>query len=374
MINLLKEEPLSERELIQRLNIKVGEVRTMKYDLMDQGIIRETLYARTRKYEYRFDAPQLDTEKFRLQREAKLRDLDAMIGYVYTEEPRMQYLCRFLDSDEQTSYSNCDNTSLPKLHVEPKPEVVEKLRMYLASDFPELQMAEKVNKRKNINGNMYSLSVRCPKPDEMEIYRGNNLAGRYIDKVKGSDFTIEERTILAEAIKKLKQEGSHITDGVAGAFYGVSAIGNAIHHCKYEQGGDFPDFLIEQTVRAFKKTFGEYHFDLILFVPPTVSGSLVEHFAEKFAQKVNVPLSKGLYKTRATQEQKMFQNNYGKHDNVEGAFEINEEEEVKNKNIILLDDIYDSGATLKEIARMLTAHGARYISPVVIAKTVGGQL
>lgn len=40
--------------------------------------------------------------------------------------------------------------------------------------------------------------------------------------------------------------------------------------------------------------------------------------------------------------------------------------------IVLIDDICDSGQTLKEIGQMLTKKGARYIVPVVIAKTVGG--
>ena len=44
------------------------------------------------------------------------------------------------------------------------------------------------------------------------------------------------------------------------------------------------------------------------------------------------------------------------------------------KNIILLDDIYDSGATLKEVGKLLTQKGAKCIVPIVIAKTVGGTL
>ena len=48
--------------------------------------------------------------------------------------------------------------------------------------------------------------------------------------------------------------------------------------------------------------------DLVLFVPPTVSGTLVERFAEKFASVIRVPLSKCLTKTRETQAQKIFHN------------------------------------------------------------------
>ena len=39
-----------------------------------------------------------------------------------------------------------------------------------------------------------------------------------------------------------------------------------------------------------------------------------------------------------------------------------------------MDDIFDSGATIKEIGKMLTHYGAEMIAPITIAKTVGGDL
>ena len=44
------------------------------------------------------------------------------------------------------------------------------------------------------------------------------------------------------------------------------------------------------------------------------------------------------------------------------------------KNILLMDDIFDSGATIKEIGRYLTGLGAEKIAPLVIARTVGGDI
>ena len=69
----------------------------------------------------------------------------------------------------------------------------------------------------------------------------------------------------------------------------------------------------------------------------------------------------------------MFQNTYSKQENVVGAFDI-DTDVVKGKTILLLDDIYDSGATLKEVGKLLTQKGAEYIVPIVIAKTIGGTL
>ena len=81
-----------------------------------------------------------------------------------------------------------------------------------------------------------------------------------------------------------------------------------------------------------------------------------------------------MIKTRQTEPQKIFQQRYGKEENVKDAFTYEPKEQVSGKSILLVDDIYDSGATIKEIGKMLTKLGAAEIAPLVIAKTVGGDI
>jgi ATP-dependent DNA helicase RecQ len=88
---------------------------------------------------------------------------------------------------------------------------------------------------------------------------------------------------------------------------------------------------------------------------------------------LKVPVSHDLQKFRVTESQKVFQNSWLKKDNVNGAFSYSEPDEIKGKSILLIDDIFDSGATLKEIGKLLTKFGAGKIIPIVIAKTVGGD-
>jgi ATP-dependent DNA helicase RecQ len=191
----------------------------------------------------------------------------------------------------------------------------------------------------------------------------------YHNKINAADYTREE----IEIIKGHLGKASRLVNGYAASYYGVSNIGSALHRSKYENEGDFPDFLLKKTLSVFGKKFGGIHFDLVMYLPPTKSGDLVKNFATKFAHVIKVPISHDLIKVRVTQEQKMFQNSYSKQENVAGAFDV-DEEIVKMKNIILLDDIYDSGATLKEVGKLLTQKGAKCIVPIVIAKTVGGTL
>ena len=63
-----------------------------------------------------------------------------------------------------------------------------------------------------------------------------------------------------------------------------------------------------------------------------------------------------------------------KSDNVAGAFDFVQANEISGKSVLVIDDIFDSGATIKEIGKLLTQLGAIKVAPLVIAKTVGGDL
>jgi ATP-dependent DNA helicase RecQ len=161
---------------------------------------------------------------------------------------------------------------------------------------------------------------------------------------------------------------------VAASYYGVSNIGAMIHKCKYENGGDFPDHLLKLTLKAFRKKLGDIEFDMLLYVPPTISGELVKNFANKLSTALKIPISNNLFKFRETKPQKNFRNWLLKKENVSSAFIYSPENEISGKNILLIDDIFDSGATVKEIGRYLTSLGANIIAPLVIAKTIGADI
>ena len=371
VISLLQEEPLSEREVLKKANLKTNQLRVIKADLIDQGIIKEVLYGKIKKYEYQYNAPALNTESFEALREAKLKDLHAMEEYIYTDMPRMKYLCSFLDSDETVEYSNCDNTNLERITVSVTPEWMTKLEDFRETYFPCLELSSWTIRKGGFR-------LRYIAPDKVQVEKTvKNDMGEVIERpiieysnnINLLEYNQEEREIIEEHLGK----ASRLVDGYAASYYGVSNVGAAIHRSKYENGGDFPDFLLKKTLSVFGKKFRGIHFDLVLYLPPTNSGDLVKNFATKFARVIGVPISHELIKVRITQEQKMFQNAYSKHENVCGAFDI-DEDIVKDKYIVLLDDIYDSGATLKEVGKLLTQKGAKCIVPIVIAKTVGGTL
>ncbi len=311
VIDTIKSDLLGEREIIKRTNLKQTQFRVIKADLLEQNIIREAVYERKKVYEFVPGSEPLSVKSFEELREAKLKDLDKMVEYVETTDSRMKFLCDYLGDTSEHGFTNCDNTGCKKMRVIVPEEWTDKLRDFRENFFPEIE--------------------------------------------------VEKR-------------GTNLINGVAASYYGVSNVGDAIHRSKYENGGDFPDFLLRLTLKAFREKLGQEPFDLIIFVPPTKSGDLVRNFAKKLSDVLKIPISYKLEKTRATQEQKVFENNYLKRENVSEAFSYSSPEEIVGKKILLFDDISDSGATIQEIGKYLTGLGAEIIAPLVIAKTVGGDL
>jgi len=56
--------------------------------------------------------------------------------------------------------------------------------------------------------------------------------------------------------------------------------------------------------------------------------------------------------------------------NVKGAFSLLHPQEVKNRGILLIDDVFTTGATMNECARMLKLAGARSVVAFTLARAM----
>ena len=311
VINTLKEEALGEWQIMRSTNLNQTQIRVILADLIDQKIITEAMYGRSKKYEYVYNAPKLNPKSFEELKSFQMNELNEMITYCTSSTCRMDYLCRYLGDKTSGLCGLCDNCNNENIQFQPSSNCQKKIEDFRNIFFPQL---------------------------------------------------------------KVETKKSNIVNGVAASYYGVTNIGSTIHRCKYEKGGDFPSHLLKQTLRAFRSKFGSEKFDILLYVPSTVSGDLVKNFAVKIGKTLNIHVSHDLSKNRNTVAQKKFKNFLLKRDNVKDAFIYIDEDEIYDKKIILFDDIYDSGATIKEIGLYLTSLGAKEIAPLVIAKTVGGDI
>ncbi len=291
--------------------IRQVNMKRTKVNVIINDLLDQNIISRNpanKKYEYRYGAPELDSAKFEELRINKLADFQIMKDYIGSTSCRLSFLRSYLGDTPIKVCGNCD------------------------IDLKNLQSAV-----------CTSEGLKC----------------------------IEEFRETYFPVLKVATRSNIMMNGVAASYYGVSIVGAAIHRSKYDGGGDFPDFLLRLTLKAFHKYFGKQEFDLVLFVPPTESGDLVKNFAEIVAKVLNLPFSEGLIKTRTTRPQKEFESALGKKDNLEDAFNCTED--VTDKRVLLVDDIFDSGQTIKTIGAMLKLKGAQLVAPLTIAKTVGGR-
>lgn len=311
VIDVVKSERLGLHGIVKATNLKQTQVIVILSDLIAQGIVIETLDGKNKKYEYKFSAPDVDTKNFEELRNAKLKEFDEMMNYVTSKNCRMKFLCDFLGDNTQKDCGVCDNCRKRNIQVEITKDWKDTIVDFRETYFPVLEVEHK---------------------------------------------------------------NTNLVNGVAASYYGISNVGQSLHRSKYENGGDFPDWLLRLTLKAFYKHYGKEKFDVVLYVPPTESGDLVKNFAEKVAKSLNFSFSHALKKCRKTQSQKTFQTGLLKSDNLKDAFIVENLNEIHGKSILLIDDIFDSGATIKEIGKYLSKLGAVKVVPIVIAKTVGGDL
>jgi ComF family protein len=74
-----------------------------------------------------------------------------------------------------------------------------------------------------------------------------------------------------------------------------------------------------------------------------------------------------LIKPKDTEHQARIENRSARLKNIVGSFSVKNPEKIKNRNIIIIDDVTTTGATLNEARRVLKQAGARKIIAFTVA-------
>ncbi len=155
-----------------------------------------------------------------------------------------------------------------------------------------------------------------------------------------------------------------------GAEWNRSGVGDLVYRLKYQSDSSALPALVEHTRKLFAAHPEINQFDIIV---PTPSSSLrefnpVHEFCKALAQAVNKPMQACVIKTRQTKPQKEMQTLPQKRDNVAGAFAVNND--INGKRILLVDDLFDSGATLEEITKVILKHKTSRVNALTFTKTI----
>ncbi len=137
---------------------------------------------------------------------------------------------------------------------------------------------------------------------------------------------------------------------------------------------DFSIILSKKFLENFENNFPKNNF-LITYPPMNFLKFLKRGYnpskilAEKISKNLDIKLEKNIIKKiKNTKEQKNL-SRQKRLSNLKNSFKINKNkvDKIKNKNIILVDDIISTWATLNEIAKILKKNQAKKIIWLVIA-------
>ena len=118
---------------------------------------------------------------------------------------------------------------------------------------------------------------------------------------------------------------------------------------------------------------GPEQFDLLTWVPVSSIRRLRRGYdqchllSRAVGEQLGVPPVRTLRKIRHTPPQSRISSFSERRANVLGAYEVTKDIDLHGKRIVLIDDIYTTGATMTECARMLLTAGAREVHGAAIA-------
>jgi competence protein ComFC len=151
-------------------------------------------------------------------------------------------------------------------------------------------------------------------------------------------------------------------------------IPSLIHTFKYKKIEDIGTMLCAMLISYLKKTGVDMNRYLITFVPLHPSKLRARGFnqakilASTVSDYFSVPCLDVLKRVKNNPPQAKTKDFTERLKNISGCFRIINPELISGKNIIVVDDVSTSGATLEEISSLLKKYGAEKIIGLVVAK------
>ncbi len=204
---------------------------------------------------------------------------------------------------------------------------------------------------------------KCPVCDKAVI------SEQFCDRCAGWIEVIKEETCFRCGLNvkscDCKKHVYHF-DGVVAPYYNEDCAQIMVYRFKFKKRFTCVPILGKIMAEAAAKKFGKENIDFITFVPMSLIPYRIRGFnqsellAEKIAQNLNIELDREILKKRKkVKTQHDIKSISERFKNVRDAFYYTKE--IKGKNVLLVDDIKTSGATLDECARQLKFAGANMV-------------
>jgi ComF family protein len=149
-----------------------------------------------------------------------------------------------------------------------------------------------------------------------------------------------------------------------------------IHHFKYRSRRGLARPLAQRLVEAFQVHAEEFDVELVLPVPLHKSRQRERGFnqalelARHFCREVKLPLEASLIERIRPTKIQAGLSRRERRMNVEGAFQLTQPRKADGRKILLLDDVFTTGATLNECAKILKRAGASRVCVLTLARVI----
>ncbi len=171
------------------------------------------------------------------------------------------------------------------------------------------------------------------------------------------------------------KKSSNYFTAIAAPFYFEGNVRNGIHRYKFRKAKTGADAFAFEMANTISKEFAEVRFDYITEVPISKESLLKRGYnqcsvlAEIISKRTGIVHKPDVLKKIYETDNQHGMNYYMRRGNLTGVFECDNPDDVKDKTILLCDDISTSGETLNECAKMLWLYDAKAVYCITTALT-----
>ncbi len=163
-----------------------------------------------------------------------------------------------------------------------------------------------------------------------------------------------------------------LSDGIAAPFYYKDRVKDAILRYKKVEDADRTAYFVSVLTETAYTAYADTVVDMVTAVPMHPRSEAkrgfdqVKPMAKAVAAALHVPFVSALKKSIYTKPQK---SQYGaaRAANLLGVFDVIDTAAVKDKRILLIDDVVTTAATTNECAKMLKIYGAKAVYVLAVA-------
>lgn len=126
---------------------------------------------------------------------------------------------------------------------------------------------------------------------------------------------------------------------------------------------NFPKKILNAFIEYYKSS--NLKSDILLFIPSNKNNNIMNFFADNISKELNIKKENALIFNNEVKEQKYLETLKEREENIKNAFNIISPEKFINKKILLIDDVFASGFTLKEAIKLLKENNIKNIECIV---------